>query len=171
MKYFTIDEFIKSDTAKKLGIDNIPSQEQKDHAIELIDNLLDPLREAWGDYCKKNNLGSGAIRVSSGIRSKALNKAVGGSKTSAHYLGYAADLVPYNGNLKEFKKFVWNWLIESGEDFDQFISEDENSKSVPQWIHIGYKNSAGKQRKQYMYMKNGKYYYLPAYHRIYGAYM
>ena len=169
MKYFTIEEFTRSDKASQLGIDNTPNQSQIDNVNELVVNLLDPLREAWGNHCKRYNLGTGTIRISSGIRSQALNEAVGGSKTSAHYLGYAADLVPYNKNLKEFKEFVWRWLVESGEDFDQFISEDENPSGIPAWIHLGYKNSAGKQRRQYMYMKNGKYYYLPSYHRICGS--
>lgn len=159
MKYFTLNEFIKSDTAKKLGIDNTPTKTQKNHVIEFVDNLLDPLREAWEEYCNRHKLGSPALRVTSGIRSNALNKAVGGSKTSAHYLGYAADLVPYNGQLAHFKKFCVNWLFDK--DFDQMISEAEDNNGIPQWIHIGYKNSAGKQREQYLYMKNGKYYYLP----------
>ena len=158
MKYFSIAEFTRSDTAKKKGIDNTPTQYQIDNATEFIENLLDPLREAWGVYCKQKGLGNPAIRVSSGIRSEALNKAVRGSKTSAHYHGYAADLIPYNGELAEFKKFCVDWLFDK--DFDQMISEDEDSNRVPGWIHIGYKHSSGKQRKQYLYMVDGKYYYL-----------
>ena len=120
MKYFTMDEFTRSETAKKYGIDNTPSEYQKNNVITLVENLLDPLREAWGLYCHKNQLGSAAIRVSSGIRSEKLNEAVGGSKTSAHYHGFAADLVPCNGKLAQFKKFCVDWLIDK--DFDQFIS-------------------------------------------------
>ena len=45
--------------------------------------------------------------------------------------------------------------------FDQFISEDEDHNNIPRWIHIGYKNGSGKQRQQFLYMKNGKYYTLP----------
>lgn len=158
MKYFTMDEFIRSEKADELGIDNTPSEYQKNNVIELVDNLLDPLREAWAVECNKYKLGTAAIRVSSGIRSTALNEAVGGSKTSAHYHGYAADLVPCNGNLRHFKKFCVNWLFDK--DFDQLISENEDSTGTPKWIHIGYKNSAGQFRKQYMYMVNGKYYSL-----------
>jgi putative chitinase len=156
MKYFTLNEFIRSDKAKELNIDNTPSEYQKNNVIEMVDNLLDPLREDWGKYCEKHKLGTGALFVSSGIRSESLNEAVGGSKTSAHYHGYAVDLVPYNGNLKEFKKFCINWLFDK--DFDQMISEDEDENCVPKWIHIGYKNGSGKQRQQYKYMVNNKYY-------------
>jgi putative chitinase len=99
------------------------------------------------------------LRISSGIRSKKLNAAVGGSKTSAHYLGYAADIVPCNGNLRHFKKFCISWLMDK--DFDQFISEDEEwNNRTPRWIHIGYKNSAGKQRRNFLYMIDNKYYTL-----------
>lgn len=158
MKYFTMEEFIRSNEAKKRGIDNTPTEYQKNNVIEMVENLLDPLREAWAIECKKYKLGTPAIRVSSGIRSKALNEAVGGSKTSAHYHGWAADLVPCNGNLKQFKKFCINWLFDK--DFDQIISEDEDKNHVPSWIHIGYKNGSGKQRQQYLYMINNKYYTL-----------
>ena len=156
MKYFTMDEFIRSETARQRGIDNTPSEYQKNNVIEMVDNLLDPLREAWAVECNKYKLGTAAIRVTSGIRSKALNEAVGGSKTSAHYLGYAADLMPCNGKLGHFKRFCIEWLVDK--DFDQIISEDEDSTGTPKWIHIGYKNSAGQFRRQYMYMINGKYY-------------
>jgi len=156
MKYFTMTEFIRSETATRLGIDNTPSESQKEHAIELVDNLLDPLREAWGKYCQQNRLGSASIRINSGIRSEQLNEAVGGSKTSAHYVGYAADIVPCNDKMKEFNTFCWNWLQDK--DFDQMISEQIDQNGVPSWIHIGYKNGSGRQRHQFLYMKDGKYY-------------
>ena len=158
MKYFTMNEFVRSETAAKYGIDNTPSEYQKNNVISLVENLLDPLREAWGVYCQKHGLGTPAIRVSSGIRSEKLNEAVGGSKTSAHYHGLAADLVPGNGQLAQFKKFCVEWLMDK--EFDQFISEDENDNCVPRWIHLGYKHGSGKQRHQFLYMKNGKYYTL-----------
>lgn len=155
MKYFTLKEFTASEQAKKLGIDNTPTSYQIKNVIEFVENLLDPLSEAWSIYCKANNLGSAAIKITSGIRCKALNNAVGGSATSAHYTGYAADIVPYNGKLLEFKNFCIDWL--DNKNFDQFISEDEKN-GIPRWIHIGYKNNAGLFRKQYKYMINNKYY-------------
>lgn len=156
MKYFTMTEFTRSETATRLGIDNTPSKSQKEHIIELVDNLLDPLREAWGKYCRQNRLGSAGIRINSGIRSEQLNEAVGGSKTSAHYVGYAADIAPCNGKMKEFNTFCWNWLQDK--DFDQMILEKIDENGIPSWIHIGYKNRSGYQRHQFLYMKNGKYY-------------
>lgn len=158
MKYFTLDEFTRSEKAQLLNIDNTPAQWQIDNVNELVDNLLDNLRADWAIYCRNHDLGSPAIRVSSGIRSEKLNEAVGGSKSSAHYTGHAADLVPYNGRLDHFKKFCYNWLQDKA--FDQMISEDENSKGIPGWIHIGYKNRSGQQRRQFLTMKNNKYYLL-----------
>ena len=158
MKYFTMDEFIRSETARQRGIDNTPSEYQKNNVIEMVDNLLDPLREAWAVECNKYKLGTAAIRVTSGIRSKALNEAVGGSKTSAHYHGYAADLMPCNGKIGHFKRFCIEWLFDK--DFDQMISENEDSTGTQKWIHIGYKHSSGKQRLQFLYMVDGEYYSL-----------
>lgn len=159
MKYFTIDEFTRSEKADKLNIDNTPSAYQKNNIIELVDNLLDPLREAWAVECNKYKLGTPAIRVTSGVRNEVLNNALGGSKTSAHYHGYAADIVPCNGNMSHFKKFCINWLFDK--DFDQFIAEDEEwNYRVPRWIHIGYKNCSGKQRREFLYMVDNKYYTL-----------
>jgi hypothetical protein len=157
MKYFKISEFANSATAKLYGIPNDCEEWQLRNVEEFVDNLLDPLREAWGEYCKENGLGTGALRVTSGIRSKQLNEIVGGSKTSSHYLGFAADLVPYNGKLLEFKKFCMAWL--KNKSFDQFISEDEVN-GVPGWIHIGYKRYNGAQRNEYKKMINDKYYFI-----------
>lgn len=130
--YFTIKELTASDTAKKYKIDNTPSPEIKQHLQELILNLLNPIREAWGS----------PVIVSSGYRCPALNEKVGGSKTSAHPLGYAADLMPKNGKIAEFIKFVQEFLIASKIPFDQCINE------YNRWCHVGLKNSIGAQRRQ-----------------------
>lgn len=158
MKYFTLQEFTNSNSAKKLNIDNTPETWQINNINEFVDNLLDPLREDWGKYCTSNNLGSPGIFVNSGVRSFALNDAVGGSKTSSHIFGLAADISPVNGKMVEFKNFCIKWL--DGKKFDQFISESENANGVPQWIHLGYKKYNGEQRRQFLKMINGMYYQL-----------
>ena len=140
MKYFTIKELIKSVTANKKGIHNNPSLTEKDHLVELVENLLDPLREAWGS----------AIKVTSGFRCPALNRAVGGAKKSAHMTGYAADLKPVNGKMKEFQAFAKKWIADK--KFDQFIIE-KPQKGIASWIHIGIKNQNGLQRKQFLTKK------------------
>lgn len=142
MKYFTIQELCHSDTANSLGIDNSPSPEIVQHLSELILSLLEPLREAWGT----------PILVSSGYRSLRLNKALKhASTTSAHLIGYAADLVPKNGKIEEFKKFVPRWLKENNVPFDQCILETDGKGS--QWVHIALYNQRHQQRKQVLNLK------------------
>ena len=137
MKYFSIKELCHSDTAIALGIDNSPSPVIVQHLSELILSLLDPLREAWGT----------PIFVSSGYRSLRLNKALKhASTTSAHLIGYAADLVPQNKKIEEFKKFVPRWLRENNVAFDQCLCET-NGKGK-QWLHLGLFNLSMQQRKQ-----------------------
>lgn len=142
MKYFTIEELTHSDTAIALGIDNTPNSEIKEHLIQLINELLDPLREAWGS----------GIKVTSGYRCARLNKALkGSSPTSAHLIGYASDLVPMNGSITEFKRFAVKWLKENNIKFDQCICETNGRGS--QWVHLGLYNLAMEQRKQFLNMK------------------
>lgn len=137
MKYFTIDELCHSDTAIELGIENKPNDEIKSHLIQLVEGLLDPLRNVWGS----------GIKVTSGYRCARLNRALkGSSPTSAHLVGFAADLIPVNGDITEFKKFVPRWLRENNIAFDQCLLET-NGKGA-QWLHLGLYNLAMKQRKQ-----------------------
>lgn len=143
MKYFSIEELCKSETAKSKNINNSPSEEIKTHLKELVENLLDPLREAWGS----------PIHVNSGYRCEKLNKAIGGAKNSAHKYGYAADIVPANGKIYEFKLFVRKWLKENYIKFDQYIDEQKGNSH---WVHLGYKHN-GVQRMQYLIYKGGKY--------------
>lgn len=131
--YFTIKELCKSDTATRLGIDNTPNATIKAHLEELI-KFINPLREAWGS----------PIIVNSGYRCQKLNSAVGGVPTSAHLYGYAADLVPKNGKMTQFKKFMINYLKDK--KFDQCIIENNSRNS--EWVHLGLKNRFGWQRKQ-----------------------
>lgn len=143
MKYFTIKELCKSDTADAYKIDNSPTEEDKMRLVELIEELLDPLREAWGS----------PIKVTSGYRSKNLNRVIkNSSPTSAHCIGYAADLQPCNKKMAEFKIFVRKWL--SDKAFDQYIDEYSDKS---EWVHLGYKNRSGKQRRQYLQYKNNKF--------------
>lgn len=134
-KNFTLGEFLASDTAKKKGIANIPTLVDIYHMQELCIYLLQPIRDAWGK----------PIKVTSGFRSFKLNQAVGGSSTSVHMRGWAADIKPTSGSYKEFETFVINFLKEHPEiRFDQAIRE---TSGTSKWLHLGYKNSVGKQRK------------------------
>lgn len=142
MKYFKLNEFTKSDTAVKYKIDNTPTDDVISNITNLVDNLLDKIREGWADYCKENKLGNAAIRINSGYRCPELNKKLGGVSTSAHITGNAADCYPMNGKIKEFYIFCQNFCKEYGLKWDQIINE------YSKWVHIGYKNNNGLQRKQ-----------------------
>lgn len=144
MKYFTINELCYSTTANYYGITNKPNLEIVKHLNELVDNILDPLRKAWGT----------PIKVTSGYRAPKTNSLVGGSKTSAHLQGYAADLIPSNGQITQFKNFTMKWLKDNNIQFDQYINEHSGNS---EWVHIAIKNNSGKQRKQFLIYKNGKY--------------
>ena len=110
MKYFTMEECIHSKVARERGIDNTPSPEIEAHITESVESLLDSLREAWEACSRKQGWGTPAIRISSGYRCRELNRAVGGSVTSAHRYGYAFDLIPLNGRMREFKAFCREFL-------------------------------------------------------------
>lgn len=155
MKHFTMEELTRSDTARSKGIDNTPTPEHQRNLVEMVESHIDPMREQWAIRCAHEQLGTPQLRVSSGYRSGALNAAVGGSATSAHSFGYALDLVPMNGQFRQFKNFCREFL--KNRKFDQMISEDEDVGGVPRWVHIGYKNGEGKQRRQLLSMRNGNY--------------
>ena len=129
--YFTIAELCASETAKKYNIDNTPDSIIISHLQQLI-NFLNPLREAWGS----------AIKVSSGYRCDKLNRFVGGSKTSSHLIGYGVDLIPANGRMDDFKKFIVDYM--KTRMFDQCIIEKSGKT---EWIHIGLYNNKGQQRR------------------------
>lgn len=143
MKYFTISELTRSDTASIKQIDNTPNKEITEHLIELVEKLLDPLRNDWAEYCDVNQLGNPAISVNSGYRCNELNKAVGGSLTSAHLTGYAADLQNVSGSREEFYQFLLNFLKDR--NFDECFIE---KSSTSQWVHIALYSIKGLQRRK-----------------------
>ena len=144
MKYFSIKELTASVKATQLGIKNEPSKAALTNLESLVLNILDPLRAAWG----------GAIKVTSGYRSAALNKAVGGSPSSAHRYGLAADIVPADKRIGVFKAFVVKWLKDNAINFDQYIDEVGGGS---EWVHIGIKSPSGNQRRQFLKYRNGHY--------------
>ena len=127
MKYFTIKELCKSTTATQKKIDNSPNSEIVNNLEQLVHNILDPLREEYGK----------PIQVNSGYRSDALNKAVGGSKTSQHKYGLAADITA-GSRLENKKLFILAQKLNL--PFDQLIDEKAYS-----WIHISFSKNPRKQ--------------------------
>ena len=131
MKYFTIKELCRSVTAIQKGIDNTPDSTIVNNLNQLVDNILDPLREKYGK----------PIHVNSGYRCPALNSAVKGSKTSSHLKGLAADIT-VGSPIKNKKLF--DLIQELNLPYDQLIDEKNYS-----WIHISFSK---KPRKQILHL-------------------
>lgn len=110
---FKVSELEYSDTAKAYKIDNTIPDELEENVKRLLTFIQD-MREKWGS----------GIRITSGFRGEKLNKAVKGSKTSAHLTCNAVDLYPVNNQYKEFKRFVIEYLKDK--NFDQCIQESSN---------------------------------------------
>ena len=129
MKYFTIRELTKSETAIRKRIDNTPNKKQEENLRNLVKYILDPLREAYGK----------PIVVTSGFRCESLNNILGGSKTSQHKEGEASDIRTVEDTREENKK-LFDLIIKLDLPFDQLINENNFD-----WIHVSYSN---KNRKQ-----------------------
>lgn len=130
MKYFSIKELCKSNTAIKNKIDNHPTSEIERNLTILIEHCLDPIREKFGK----------PITVTSGYRCEKLNKLVGGNPNSQHLKGQAADLV---GDTNAKTKEIFEIAKQLG-NFDQLLFERNSKGSI--WVHISYKDSGN--RKQ-----------------------
>lgn len=128
MEFFTIEELTRSATAEAKKIDNTPTREAEANIVALIDNVLDPLRRAYGN----------PITVTSGYRSPKLNASIGGVKTSQHQKGQAADITA--GSPEENKK-LFDLAREMNLPFCQLIDEKRYK-----WVHISYdKNNVKRQ--------------------------
>lgn len=128
MKYFTIAELCRSNTADRLGINNRCNSGHVTNLTALVNNVLDPLR-TWYDK---------PLTVSSGYRCPELNKAVKGSATSQHMSGQAADI---DTGDKLQNKLLFEY-IRKNLPFDQLIWEHGGD-----WIHVSYR-ADGENRHQ-----------------------
>lgn len=120
-KNFMLREFVNSTTASRKGIDNKPTEVHLSNLKKLIDNIIQPIRDRIGP-----------IRISSGYRSVALNRAIGGSSRSQHCKGMASDIQFVRDNQMD-NKIIYDAVLEMDLDFDQMINEFNYS-----WIHISY---------------------------------
>ena len=131
-KNFTLEELTASATAKAKGIRNEPGQTDIVNLCGLVHNVLQPLRNWWGKE----------VKIGSGYRSLALNRAVGGVSNSQHMKGEAADLC-IDGDMAKARS--WFQYIKQHCEFDQLIME-HNAKGT-YWVHVSYRCD-GKNRKQ-----------------------
>ena len=143
---FTIQEYIKSQTALRQGIDNTPTEEHMGNATALFRNVVQKVRDQFG-----------VTVINSGYRGEALNKAVGGSSKSQHCKGEAVDIeCPGTPNYD-----VAKW-IEDKLDFDQLILEFY-TPGVPDsgWVHVSYKSEGNRKSVLTAMKENGKTVYKP----------
>ena len=131
-KNFSLNEFTKSQTALRLGIDNNPTLQQLNSMKTLCRNVIQPVRDHFG-----------ITTVNSGFRCIPLNTRIGGSKTSQHCLGEAGDIeVPGVANY-----IVAKW-IEDNLDYDQLILEFYTT-GIPDsgWVHVSYRCPEGNRNR------------------------
>ena len=161
---FSLDEMIASSTAKAKGISNIPTAQHKSNLKYLCVSVLEPLRTLLNTkytVYQGKKVKSVSMKITSGYRSSALNKAVGGSSTSAHCQGLASDfdvVITFTDNTKKTVPYtetyenIKGWVKVGKLTLDQLIQEKSGSST---WIHIGVKPDNN--RKQFMKYLNGKY--------------
>ncbi len=113
---FTLEEFLVSQTAVRHGIDMTPSLEIEANIRRLVFEIMQPLRDI-----------AGPLLISSGYRPEDLNSLIGGSKTSAHRFGCAADFRSNNHSPLDLCKMIVDLVL----PFDQVIHE------FGHWVHVG----------------------------------
>jgi zinc D-Ala-D-Ala carboxypeptidase len=126
---FSLNELTKSDTATRHDIDNTPTMQVIENLQDLVDNVLQPLREKFGP-----------VVVTSGYRSPAVNTKIGGSTTSDHCHGYAADFEVLGMDNRELALYIRDSL-----QFKQLILEFYRD-GVPDsgWVHCSFQKDANK---------------------------
>ena len=144
---FSLTEMVKSETALRHDMDNTTGESEIENLKKLCEQILQPVRN---HYAK-------GVKVNSGYRHPEVNAKVGGSKTSDHCKGQAADIeipgVP-NAELAEY--------IAKNFSFTQVILEFY-TQGVPDsgWVHVSYDPANLKKQTLTAVKKDGKTVYLP----------
>lgn len=142
-KHISHKEGVKSNTATRLGIDNIPGDYELGNMTLIAERLFEPLR-AWV---------GGPVKINSFYRSKELNLAIGGSQRSQHCEGRAIDIDDTFGYKTNAEMFHY---IKENLNFDQMIWEFGSDKN-PDWVHISYvSEDQNRNRCLIAYKENGK---------------
>jgi zinc D-Ala-D-Ala carboxypeptidase len=143
---FTLAEMTKSDTALRFDMENTPNDEQMANLVALCENVLQPMRDHFGK----------GVKVNSGFRHPDVNAKVGGSKTSDHCKGMAADVeIPGVANAD-----LAQWIVDTC-DFRQTILEFY-TPGIPDsgWVHVSYNPSDNKKQVLTAAKQDGKTVYL-----------
>lgn len=152
-EHFSLKELTRSETARRLGIPNVPSAAEMGN-IQYTAEQLEKIRAYVGR----------GIVVTSCFRSERVNKAVGGSPTSAHRFGLAADCDAIGLTSLAFAKEIIKMRDEGKITFDQLILEFPE-RGDGAWVHVGFRrNSPMRNQIMTATKKNGKTVYLPGLH-------
>lgn len=149
-EHLSLAEVTRSETAKRKGVSNQPTEAHIANFKLLAENIFEPIR----NHFEK------PIFISSGYRSAALNKAIGGAASSQHCTGEAIDIDMDGHAGGVTNKMVFDY-IKDNLNFDQLIWEF-GTDANPDWVHVSYE-STGRQRKQILkaVRKNGATSYIP----------
>jgi zinc D-Ala-D-Ala carboxypeptidase len=144
---FSLAEMIKSDTALRLDMENEPDGDHITNMQALAENVLQKVRDHFGK----------GVKVNSGFRHPDVNAKVGGSKTSDHCKGMAADIeIPGIANAD-----LAQWIVDNCE-FRQVILEFY-TPGIPDsgWVHVSYNPDDNKKQVLTAMKENGKTVYKP----------
>jgi len=142
-EHVSLKEGIKSRTATRLNIDNVPRDLDLINMKTIAEKVFEPLRDFVG----------GPISINSFYRSPKLNSAIGGSTSSQHCIGCAIDIDDTYGYKTNAEMFEY---IKCNLDYDQMIWEFGNDIN-PDWIHISYISEDANRRRLLKAKKiNGK---------------
>ena len=136
-EHFKLSEFTQSGTARRHKVKNVPGPREVERLRFLCVKSLEPMRRRFG-----------AIRITSGFRCKKLNALVGGSPTSQHVLGEAADINVPNAEVG-MKMYDY---IRCNLDFDQLIYE-QRRKTATRWLHVSYRTDGNNRRQAWIEVK------------------
>lgn len=135
-KNFTLEELKNSPTAKRLGINNEPNKQQQENLQKLCQIVLQPIRDKYGK----------SIVVTSGFRSKLLNQRIGGSKTSDHCYGNAADIRSVSDSKQDNKvlfDLIKSMILKGEIAVKQLINEYDYD-----WIHVSFQDGRTTKKNQ-----------------------
>jgi hypothetical protein len=149
-EHLDLSEVIRSESAKRNGIDNTPPPEHIENFKKLAENIFEKVRSNFRV----------PIHISSGYRCEALNKAIGGASSSQHSKGEAIDIDMDGTPNGVTNSMIFDYIYKNL-DFDQLIWEFGNETN-PDWVHVSYSHT-GKQRKEALvgYKTNGVTHYKP----------
>jgi hypothetical protein len=142
--HFALSEFTRSESAKREGLDNTPTAEHLENLKTLCEKVLEPIRLRFG-----------SINISSGYRGKMLNHFIGGSVSSDHCLGRAADIDMDDSGTGVTNKEIFEYIKDNLE-IDQLINEFNYS-----WVHVGYRQGANRKQVLDAVKEGGKTVYRP----------